>query len=119
VYDHQDLAPLIALLDQPDRARRFALSTLEPLGDLASRPWLLPTLEAYLIHQGRLKEAAADLDVHVNTVKYRLRELRAHAGPAFADGDRAVALLLALRAMRVLEADAGAPVSNRPEEGTP
>jgi len=118
VYDHQDLAPLIALLDQPDRARRFAQSTLEPLGELASRTWLLPTLEAYLIHQGRLKEAAADLDVHVNTVKYRLKELRAHAGLAFADGDRAIALLLALRALRVLEADAGAPASHRPEEGT-
>src|SRR5438876_15933 len=118
VYDHQDLAPLIALLDQPDRARRFAQSTLEPLGELASRTWLLPTLEAYLIHQGRLKEAAADLDVHVNTVKYRLKERRAHAGLAFADGDRAIALLLALRALRVLEADAGAPASHRPEEGT-
>jgi hypothetical protein len=118
VYDHQDLAPLIALLDQPDRARRFAQSTLEPLGELAARAWLLPTLEAYLIHQGRLKEAAADLDVHVNTVKYRLKELRAHAGLAFADGDRAIALLLALRATRVLEADAVAPASHRPEEGT-
>jgi hypothetical protein len=111
VYDHQDLAPLAALLEQPERARRFALSTLEPLGDLARRPWLLPTLEAYLIHQGRLKEAAANLDVHVNTVKYRLKELRACAGPAFADGDRAVSLLLALRALRVLDAEASTTVS--------
>lgn len=105
VYDHQDLAPVVALLEDPERARRFATSSLEPLGELIERPWLLPTLEAYLIHQGRLKEAAADLDVHVNTVKYRIKELRAVAGPAFADGDRAVALLLALRATRVLEAE--------------
>ena len=105
VFDHQDLAPLVALLEQPERARRFAVSTLEPLGDVVQRPWLLPTLESFLIHQGRLKEAAAELDVHVNTVKYRLKELRVVAGPAFADGDRAIALLLALRAMRVLRAE--------------
>lgn len=106
VFDHQDLAPLVALLEHQDRARRFAVSTLEPLGDLVERPWLLPTLESFLIHRGRLKEAAAELDVHVNTIKYRLKELRAVAGPAFADGDRAIALLLALRAIRVLRADA-------------
>jgi hypothetical protein len=107
VFDHQELAPLVALLEQPERARRFAVSTLEPLGELVERRWLLPTLEAFLIHQGRLKEAAAELDVHVNTMKYRLKELRAVAGPAFADGDRAIALLLALRAMRVLRAERG------------
>lgn len=109
VYDHQNLAPLIALLEEPDRAERFARSSLEPLGDLVQRPWLQPTLEAYLIHQGRLKEAAGDLGVHVNTVKYRLRELRSHAGLAFADGDRAVALLLALRVMRLVEAERRTP----------
>jgi DNA-binding PucR family transcriptional regulator len=109
VYDHQELAPLIALLEHPDRARRFALSTLAPLGELARRAWLLPTLESYLVHQGRLKEVAADLDVHVNTVKYRLKELRTQLGPGFADGDRAMSLLLALRAMRVLDTEAVTP----------
>jgi sugar diacid utilization regulator len=115
VYDHQDLAPLVALLEQPDRARRFAQSTLQPLGDVVERPWLVPTLEAYLMHQGRLKEAAADLDVHVNTVKYRLKEVRAHAGPAFADGDRAVSILLALRALRVLDAEAFSTTTGGPQ----
>jgi PucR C-terminal helix-turn-helix domain/GGDEF-like domain len=109
VYDHQELAPLVALLERPEHARRFALGTLEPLGELVKRPWHLPTLEAYLVHQGRTKEAAADLGVHPNTVKYRLKELRSHLGPAFADGDRGVSLLLALRTIRVLEAERAAP----------
>lgn len=105
VHDHLTLAPLVGLLEQPDRARRFAAAVLEPLDEIAHRPWLLPTLEAYLMHQGRLKEAAAALGVHINTVKYRLKELRTHAGPAFADGDAATSLLLALRVVRVLSAE--------------
>ncbi len=112
VYDFLDLAPLIALLEHPEAARRFATSVLEPLGELAKRDWLLPTLEAYLVHQGRLKQAAADLGVHMNTVKYRLRGLRPFTDPLVADGTRATTLLLALRVMRLLEAD----VAGRPQK---
>jgi GGDEF-like domain/PucR C-terminal helix-turn-helix domain len=104
VYDHQLLAPLIALLEDPERARRFAAGSLAPLGELRGRSWLLPTLESFVVHHGRLKEVAADLGVHVNTVKYRVNELRAQLGQGFADGDRGVSLLLGLRAARVLDA---------------
>jgi PucR C-terminal helix-turn-helix domain/GGDEF-like domain len=112
VFDFHDLAALAALLEDPDRARRFAASVLEPLGDLASRRWALPTLEAYLVRQGRLKQAAADLGVHLNTVKYRLRELRPIVDPITSGGERAGTLLLALRVARVLDAD---PPTRRPE----
>lgn len=104
IYDFQDLAPVVAILEQPERARRFADGLLEPLGTLVRRPWVLPTLEVYLSCQGRLKEVASTLDVHPNTVKYRLRELRAATDLVFADGDRAMALLLALRVRRALAA---------------
>lgn len=106
LHDFQELAPLIALLEQPERARRFATSALEPLGDLSRRSWLLPTLEAYLLHQGRLKPAAADLGVHINTIKYRLKDIRSIADPTLSDATRANTLLLALRILRLLEADA-------------
>jgi len=104
VYDYQELAPSIALLQRPDQARRFVATALEPLGDLVDRPWVLPTLEAYITRQGRIKEAATQLGVHLNTVKYRLRELRAAAGPLLADGDRASTLLLALKLRRLVAA---------------
>jgi len=58
VFDFQELAPLIALLEQPEKARRFAAAAVEPLGDLVKRSWVLPTLEAYLSYQGRIKEVA-------------------------------------------------------------
>ncbi len=105
VYDFQELAPFIALLARPDQARRFVATALEPLGDLVERPWVVPTLEAYIAKQGHTKEAAAQLGVHLNTVKYRLRELRAACGATLADGERATTLLLALKVRRLLEVE--------------
>jgi hypothetical protein len=103
VYDFQELAPFIALLSRPEQARRFVATALEPLGELVDRPWVVPTLEAYIARQGRTKEAAAQLGVHLNTVKYRLRELRAACGSTLADGERSTTLLLALKVRRLLE----------------
>lgn len=118
LYDFQDLAPLVALLERPERARRFASTVLEPLKGPVARPWLLPTLEAYLIHQGRLKPAAADLGVHINTLKYRLKEFRELADPGLVDGTRATTLLLALRLARLLEGEAASTVGDG-EEAAP
>lgn len=97
VYDYQDLAPLAALLVDPGPARRLVAETLEPLGGLARREWALPTLETYLLHQGRLKAVAAALKVHQSTVKYGMNDLRRALGPALERGDRAAQLLLAIR----------------------
>jgi sugar diacid utilization regulator len=106
VFDFHDVAALAAILEHPDRARRFATSVLEPLAGVAARPWALPTLEAYLLRQGRIKQAAADLGVHLNTVKYRLRELRPVLDGLTRDGTGAATVLLALQAARAAEADA-------------
>jgi hypothetical protein len=105
VYDFQTLAPSISLLTRPEQARRFVATALEPLGELVERPWVLPTLEAYIAHQGRTKEAAQRLGVHLNTVKYRLRELREGTGINLADGELSGSLLLALRLRRILESE--------------
>ena len=107
VHDYQELAPSIALLQRPEQARRFVATALEPLGELVDRPWVLPTLEAYISRQGRIKEAATQLGVHLNTVKYRLRELRTAVGPQLADGDRATTLLMALKLRRLISAAEG------------
>ena len=105
VYDYQTMAPAIALLARPDEARRFAITALEPLGGLARRPWVLPTLDAYQSRQGRIKETASVLGVHNNTVKYRLRELRDGCATLLADGDKLATVLLALKLQRLLESD--------------
>ncbi|HEY6315569.1 MAG TPA: helix-turn-helix domain-containing protein [Streptosporangiaceae bacterium] len=108
VYDYRELAPLIALMSQPGQASRFTATALEPLDELASRSWVLPTLEAYLARQGHLKEMAAALDVHPSTIKYRLRELRPYIQASLSDGDRAATTLLALRIHRLLAPESSA-----------
>jgi hypothetical protein len=97
VHDSQRLGPLAMLLGDPERAKRFAHGSLHPLGRLAERSWVLPTLAAYLSCQGRLKEIAAQLAVHPSTVKYRLNELRPFLDAHASGGDQAAALLLAVR----------------------
>jgi len=113
VYDYREFAPLIALMSEPGQADRFTAAVLEPLAELASRGWVLPTVEAYLARQGHLKEIAAALDVHPNTVKYRLRELRPYIGSSLSDGDHPATVLLALRVRRLRAA--ALPVNLRTE----
>ena len=109
VHDCQELAPLATLVADPERARRFAHGCLHPLGRLTERSWVLPTLSAYLRCQGKLKEVAADLAVHPNTVRYRLNELRPFLDSHAGDGDQSAALLLAVRVHEYLAED---PASN-------
>jgi GGDEF-like domain/PucR C-terminal helix-turn-helix domain len=97
IHDSQELAPLVSLVRDPEPAMRFAEGCLYPLGRLAERGWVLPTLAAYLKCQGKLKEIALELAVHPSTVKYRLNELRPFLDAHVANGDQAAALLLAVR----------------------
>ena len=103
IFDCQELAPLASLVAEPERARRFAQGSLHPLGRLTERSWVLPTLSSYLRCQGRLKEVAADLAVHPNTVRYRLNELRPFLDSHAGDGDQSAALLLAVRVHEYLD----------------
>jgi hypothetical protein len=97
IHDSHELTPLASLVGDPEQAKRFAAGCLYPLGRLAERSWVLPTLASYLKCQGRLKEVAVELAVHPSTVKYRLNELRPFLDAHAADGDQAAALLLAVR----------------------
>lgn len=103
VYEYRDLAAVIALVADQVRARRFVATALEPLAPVLTRKWAVPTVQAYLSCQGRLKEVAASLGVHHNTVKYRLAELRPLLDEVAHDGDGAATLLLALRVRQYLE----------------
>jgi PucR-like helix-turn-helix protein len=78
-----------------DLARR----RLAPLDDLppGSRERLLETLVAWLDAQGEARPAAERLHVHVQTVRYRLGQLRELLGPALDDPRQRLELSLALR----------------------
>lgn len=102
VYDYSALAPVLALLRDRSAAERFAATALEPFAAILSRRWALPTLDAYLSRGGRTGQMAVALDLHPNTVKYRMSELAPYLPADALDGDQAATLLLAIRVHQYL-----------------
>ena len=80
-------------------ASELAEARLAPLEELRSgvRARLAETLRAWLDCQGRVDETARALDVHPQTVRYRLNQLREVFGGALDDADARFELELALR----------------------
>jgi hypothetical protein len=80
-----------ALLDL--RARALApLQGVRP--STAAR--LQETLRSWLLHQGRRELVAADLDVHAQTVRYRMTQVRELFGERLVEPETALELIVAL-----------------------
>jgi DNA-binding PucR family transcriptional regulator len=97
--DH--LLDLILRRDE-EIARELAARRLAPLDVLpaTSRARLLETLAAWLDAHGEARPAAAALHVHVQTVRYRLGQLRDLLGDALDDPRARLELALALEVRR-------------------
>ena len=93
----QHLVELIVGAD-PDalrdlRARALSrFTTLKP----ATAQRLVETLRSWLIHQGRRDEVAAELNVHAQTVRYRMGQIRELVGEQLDDPRQVVELFLAV-----------------------
>jgi hypothetical protein len=94
--DH--LAELLLAAD-PDLSGELAERQLGPLDDLpgAQRVRMEATLRAWLDRPGQVQAVAAELGVHPQTVRYRLRRLRDLFGTRLDDPDGRFELQLALR----------------------
>ena len=94
----EHLGVLVAHGDE-DALAELTRSRLEPLGaeTPASRRRLGDTLRAWIDHQGEVGRVAAVINVHPQTVRYRLRRLRELFGPALEDPEARFELALALR----------------------
>jgi DNA-binding PucR family transcriptional regulator len=92
---------LLDLLLAADARVTHALARhrLAPLDDLPAgqRERLVETLRAWLDAQGEARPAADRLRVHVQTVRYRVGQLRDVLGPALDDPEARLELALALR----------------------
>jgi hypothetical protein len=92
---------LATLLLTSDRALAadLAASRLAPLAGLADGPRarLTETLRAWLDRPGQVQAVAAELGVHPQTVRYRLRQLRELFGTRLEDPEARFELSLALR----------------------
>ena len=94
--DH--LATLLLLADR-SLAEDLAASRLAPLAALADGPRarLTETLRAWLDRPGQVQAVAAELGVHPQTVRYRLKQLRDLFGTRLEDPEGRFELTLALR----------------------
>lgn len=100
--DH--LVPLILLAD-PALVDQLARRQLAALAGMTSarRRRLTQTLSAWLEARGSAAEVAARLQIHPQTVRYRLRQLEQAFGTALTDPDQRFAAELALRARTLRE----------------
>jgi hypothetical protein len=71
---------------------------LEPLAELrpSTAQRLEQTLRSWLLHQGRRDDVAADLNVHAQTVRYRMTQLRELYGDRLHDPATVLELVIAL-----------------------
>jgi hypothetical protein len=101
VVADEHLLDLILGRDE-ELSRELAERRLAPLDVLpaAARERLLDTLHAWLDAHGEARPAAASLHVHVQTVRYRLGQLRDLLGNSLDDPDARLELALALRVAR-------------------
>jgi DNA-binding transcriptional ArsR family regulator len=98
VVAEQHLATLLLAADR-GLAADLAASRLAPLDQLADGPRarLTETLRAWLDRPGQVQAVAAELGVHPQTVRYRLRQLRELFGTRLEDPEARFELSLALR----------------------
>ncbi len=102
-------AGALLLAADPRLTAELVAERLAPLAELAPGPRerLAHTLGVWLEEQGRIGVVAARLEVHPQTVRYRLDQLRARFGPALEDPDARLWLALALRARAAQAAASG------------
>jgi hypothetical protein len=96
--DTDDHLVTLVLTADADALHDLRARALEPLADLrpATAERLIETLRSWLLHQGRRDDVAADLNVHPQTVRYRMTQVRAIFGEHLTDPDTTLELIVAL-----------------------
>ena len=95
---------LVLLRDRPAEMHAFVEHTLGPLlrHDARSANPLLPTVRSFVEHGGRLRETAAEIYVHRNTLAYRLDRAAEILGADLKEPRARLAIELALRALPLI-----------------
>jgi DNA-binding PucR family transcriptional regulator len=92
--------PALVIAADPALAAELARERLAPLQTLGDGPRarLTETLRAWLDRPGQVQAVAAELGVHPQTVRYRVKQLRELFGDRLEDPEARFELGLALRA---------------------
>jgi purine catabolism regulator len=116
-YDNLGAERMLLLLYLHDKAEleSFVEETLGPLlrHDAKTASPLMPTILLFLGHGGRLRETAADMYVHRNTLAYRLDRAAEILGADLKDADVRLAVEIALRALPLVRSENGARPTGR------
>ena len=93
-------SPSLVIAADPALGAELAAQRLAPLQTLADGPRarLTETLRAWLDRPGQVQAVAAELGVHPQTVRYRVKQLRDLFGDRLEDPEARFELGLALRA---------------------
>jgi sugar diacid utilization regulator len=106
-YDEMGADRLLVLMyrDHPEELRAFVEATLGPLirYDAGSPAPVMPTLRVFVEHGGRLRETAAAMYVHRNTLAYRLEKVEEILGVDLREPGVRLSVELALRGMGLVE----------------
>ena len=92
--------PALVIAADPALAAELSEQRLAPLAELPEGPRerLTETLRAWLDRPGQVQAVAAELGVHPQTVRYRVKQLRELFGERLEDPEARFELSLALRA---------------------
>lgn len=96
-YEELGVHRLLLGGQRPQDHEAFANQVLAPVLEADARGQLLDSLVALTVHNFNLAAAARALGVHLNTVKYRLQQLRDAFGGDPSRGDLRLEIELALR----------------------
>ena len=103
-----------ALIDQLAKRRLGAIAALTPV----QRERLAETFSAWLETNGTAPEMAARLNLHPQTVRYRMRNLERTLGGQLKDPDARFAIELVLRAARLKDRASAAQTADLPSGAT-
>jgi purine catabolism regulator len=105
-YERMGADRLLVLMhrDQPEELRKFVEGTIGAAirYDEGSSAPVMPTLMAFVEHGGRLRETAAAMFVHRNTLAYRLGKVEEILGVDLREPGARLAIELALRALTLV-----------------
>jgi DNA-binding PucR family transcriptional regulator len=107
----KDHLSTLALLSDEFLVSQLTERVLAPFADLTvkQRERLASTLLAWLETQGAINDMAARLDVHPQTVRYRMHQIDQLLGARLYDPDERLTMEIALRAQRLLSSAEAEP----------
>ncbi len=117
--DTEDLLAELVLGADPEALADLRRRVLAPLDDLtgSTRDRLIETLRSWLLNHGRREAIAAELQVHPQTVRYRMGRIRERYGDRLRDPRWVLALTVALGLPPASPAS-GTPATDRETDGS-